>query len=135
MSGLHRSTLGRLALASTIAFGVTSASAQLAPHGPVLVEFSGINQLAAEASRVDMLSQVLSYTLTVDRAGKPTKCKIDREFRRKYIEIALCRPLLKYHEFQPARDADGNAVAGTFKGTIDFNMFYNQDGSSKAREW
>jgi len=111
------------------------AAAQLAPHGPVLIEFDGIHQLAAEASRVGMLSQVLTFTLTVDAAGNPTECTINRTFRRKYIEIALCRPLLKHHSFQPARDPDGNAIEGVYSGSIDFNMFYNQDGSSKAREW
>ncbi len=81
-----------------------------------------------------MLSQKLIYTLTVGPDGKPTACAINRKFRRKYTEIALCRPLVKYHTFKPARNADGEAVEGRYTGSIDFRMFFNQDGSSNMRD-
>lgn len=112
----------------------SSASAQLPPHGPVLVEFTGGNQLAVELARVRLLGQVMTYTLDVDETGKPTKCEIGRKFRRKYVGIALCRPLLKYHTFQPARDTEGKAIAGQYIGTINFNSSVRTDGSRNSRE-
>ncbi len=107
---------------------------QQATSAPKLISFDGAYELAAEASRVGMLSQVLTYTLSVGADGKPTDCEINRKFRRKYVKIALCRPMLKHHTFEPARDANGRAVTGTYEVTVDFRMFFNADGSSKARE-
>lgn len=95
--------------------------------GAVLISFDGIEQLASAATRVGMLSQVLRYTLTVGPDGKPTECTIDRKFRRKYVEVALCKPLLKHHTFQPARDFDGNPMVGSYTSSIDFRMFFNAD--------
>ncbi|QUL38939.1 hypothetical protein [Erythrobacter sp. JK5] len=97
-------------------------------RGPVLVSFDGGHQLAREASRQRLLSQILHYALTIDADGKPIGCALSYKFRRKATEIALCRPLLKYMRFEPARDADGNAVPGTFTGAIDFDMWMTQRG-------
>ena len=43
--------------------------ATIGPNAPVLIEFNGMNQLAAEAGRQRMLSQKLGYTLTIDAKG------------------------------------------------------------------
>lgn len=111
-----------------------TSAAQVETTAPELISFDGIKRLSVEASRVGMLSQELSFTLTVGTDGKPTACKINREFRRKYIEIALCRPLLEHHTFKPARNMDGDAVEGEFTGLLDFRMFFNSDGSSNLRD-
>ena len=107
----------------------------IGPAPAFLISFDGLNELAAAASRVGMLSQVLTYTLTVGPDGKPTDCEFNRKFRRKYVQIALCRPLMKHHTFEPARDASGAPVEGRYSATIDFRMFFNSDGSSKARDY
>lgn len=99
------------------------------------VSFDGVKKLSAEATRVGMLSQVLTYTLTIGPDGKPTDCEFDRTFRRKYVEIALCRPLVKYHRFEPARDANGQPVEGRYSATLDFRMFFNANGSSNLRDY
>ena len=102
--------------------------ATIGPNAPVLIEFNGMNQLAAEAGRQRMLSQKLGYTLTIDAKGNAVDCKLSRDFRRKATEIALCRPILKYSRFRPARDADGNPVSGTYSTAVDFAMWMTQRG-------
>jgi len=96
--------------------------------GPQLIAFDGVQQLTQAASRQRMLTQMLGYTLTVDAAGNATECTLSRKFRRKATELALCRPLLRFSRFEPARDAAGNAVEGTYSGTIDFKMLMSGKG-------
>ena len=87
---------------------------------PVLIEFTGVRQLGRALLRERVLSQVLGYTLTVGPDGTATECELSRDFRRLATKIAICRPLMRYMRFEPARDADGNAVVGTYSNTIAF---------------
>lgn len=98
---------------------------------PKLVAFDGGQQLGKEATRQRVLSQVLTFTIAVDAAGTPTQCSVSRDFRRKYTEIALCRPMLKYLRFEPARDAQGTAVASEYVQTIDFRTWMSEKGDIK----
>ena len=97
-------------------------------RGPRLISFDGMEDLGREASRQRILSQDLGYTITVDPAGKPIKCELSRTFRRKATEIALCRPMLKSMNFEPARDANGTAIEGTYSSVIYFDMWMSQRG-------
>ena len=132
--------IGRLVLARpffamlALVGGAAPLVAQQAPHGPKLVEFNGDRQLTVALVRVGMLRQVLAYTLDVDAQGNPTKCEIKRKFRRKYVEIAVCRPLLKYSRFEPARDASGKAIAGQYSSTITYESLLRSDGSRNSRD-
>ncbi|KEO98743.1 hypothetical protein EH32_06455 [Erythrobacter litoralis] len=100
-------------------------------RGPALVSFDGLDELAAEASRNRMLTQVMTYTLTVGPDGKVADCRLDREFRRRYVATALCRRRIEHHVFEPARDANGNAVEGAYTATVDFRMFLDRKGGSE----
>nr|WP_298927142.1 hypothetical protein [uncultured Erythrobacter sp.] len=111
-------------------------SANLAPKGPrppIVTAFDGVHALGREAARQRLLSQNLDFTLSVDANGKPTECDLAYDFRRKATEIAICRPLLKYMKFEPAIDENGDPVAGTYKSTIDFNLWMTQRGYLEPR--
>ena len=123
------------AVLSMLSLSTAASATEVEAKPAKLIEFDGGQELAVEAIRVGMLTQTLSYTLTVGADGKPTGCELGRDFRRKYVEIALCRTLMKHHSFEPARDAQGNAVEGNFAGQIDFRMFFDQNGNSRANEW
>lgn len=101
---------------------------------PVLVAFDGMERLGAEASRQRLLSEKLGFTITVDATGKATDCDISRDFRRRATEIALCRPFLRDTTFEPARDAAGNPVEGTFYIEVDFDMWMTQRGYLEAED-
>ncbi|MEQ8412196.1 MAG: hypothetical protein RIC51_03440 [Erythrobacter sp.] len=101
---------------------------------PVPLAFDGLRQLAAAAQRQRLLSEVIGFTLEVDEDGNPTDCSLDRDFRRRIVTIELCRPLLEHHRFAPARDAEGNAVSGTYSSRIDFRMWMKLDGYIKREE-
>ena len=97
-------------------------------RGPVFVSFDGLHQLVAEANRQRMLTQELGFTLEIDAEGKPTECELNREFRRRALEIALCRPLLRHMKFEPARDENGEPTTGTYSSVINFQMWMTQEG-------
>ncbi|WP_152434392.1 hypothetical protein [Erythrobacter sp. THAF29] len=88
------------------------------PRDPVLVEFKGGEALAVAVYRQRMLSRMINYTLTVDADGKPTECALTPKLRRKATRVAICRPLLKYMKFEPARDAQGNPTIGQYSSAI-----------------
>ncbi len=100
-------------------------------RGPRLIAFDGLSDLKAAAWRQRLLSQDLHATLTVDPEGKPTDCALSRRFRRKATRLALCRPLLETMVFDPARDASGQPVEGTYKTAIGFEMMMGSDGYLK----
>ncbi len=107
---------------------------QAGGRAPQLIAFEGMERLGAEASRQRLLSEKLGYTITVDAQGKPTDCALSREFRRRATEIALCRPFLRDATFEPALDAEGNAVEGTFFIEVDFDMWMTQRGYLEAED-
>jgi hypothetical protein len=104
------------------------------PRPPVMVGFDGLQQLTAVAQRQRLLTEVIGYTLEVNAEGEPTDCSLDRDFRRRIVTIELCRTLVEHHRFEPARDAEGDAVAGTYSSQIDFRMWMNQRGYLEREE-
>ena len=95
---------------------------------PKLISFEGTHQLGAEATRQRLLSEKIGFTLTIDAEGEVTDCELSRDFRRRATEIALCRPFMRYATFDPARNSQGEAIAGTFFIEIDFDMWMDPDG-------
>jgi hypothetical protein len=92
-------------------------------QAPELVEID-YKTLYRRMMRLGMVSQVLGYTLAVDEAGKPTDCELSRKFRSPYTVKALCKDLMATTTFEPARDAQGNAVAGTYEGEVEIASFF-----------
>ena len=95
---------------------------------PRLLSFDGVERLGAEAGRQRLLSEKLVFTLSIDAEGNVTDCQISRDFRRRAVEIALCRPFFRDTTFEPARDEQGRAIPGTYTTEVDFRMWMNQDG-------
>lgn len=95
--------------------------------GPQLLAFDGIWELVGTSGRLGMLTQVLDYTIKVGADGKPTDCALSRKFRSPSVERQLCDILMRQSRFQPAVDATGNLVAGTYHGRIDFRSFIKPD--------
>lgn len=116
----------RLAICACAASPLAAQEAGFLP--PSLIEFEGVHELVSAARRHGLLTQRLSYTLTIDETGEPSECELDRDFRRKAVTLSICRPLMKYMKFEPARDAMGQAVPGSYTGSIDFRMWMGADG-------
>lgn len=85
-----------------------------------LVSFDGGRELLKTSSRLRVWRGELGYTLDVDTAGTPTGCTLVEEFRMNYVNDKLCEVLLKHHTFEPALDASGTPVEGTYEGRLNF---------------
>ncbi len=94
-----------------------------AAQAPELVEID-YKTLYRRMMQLGMVTQVLGYTLAVDEAGKPTDCELSRKFRSPYTAKALCKELMATTTFEPARDAQGNAVAGSYQGEVEIASFF-----------
>lgn len=95
--------------------------------GPQLIAFDGVRELGSTAARLGMLTQVLEFEIEVGVDGVPTGCALTRKFRSPSVSRQLCDILVRQSRFEPAVDATGNAVAGTYRGRIDFRSFIDPD--------
>ncbi|MEE4339452.1 hypothetical protein [Erythrobacter sp.] len=79
-----------------------------------LVAFDGEQEFLKTSKRLRIWRAAVGYTLSVDEAGKVTGCKLVNEFRKNYVNQMLCEVLVEHHTFEPAHDASGAAVPGTY---------------------
>lgn len=109
------------ALALSPAASANDVAEVVAEGTPVkLISFDGEQRLLQSSNRLRIWRSHLSYTLSVDAEGKVTGCELTEPFRRKYISVQLCKLLSASHTFEPARDADNNAVAGSYTNRISY---------------
>lgn len=110
------------------------------PDGPVIETSQDIGTSAAplpvelvafdyqeffdRATQLGMLSQTLGYTLTVAPDGKVTDCSLARRFKSPYVTKELCEAVSRNAQLNPARDAQGNAVSGTYKGEVQIYSYF-----------
>lgn len=85
-----------------------------------LVSFDGQREFLMTSSRLRVWRSEVGYTLEVDAAGTPTDCRLTEEFRMNYVNDKLCEVLLKHHTFEPAQDASGAPVEGSYEGRLNF---------------
>ena len=67
------------------------------------------------AARRANLIGMTRYELAVDAAGVPTNCTIIKSSGHQILDDRTCELVMKRARFNPARDDAGNAVAGTFR--------------------
>jgi hypothetical protein len=85
-----------------------------------LIEFTGDREFLKTSSRLRVWRGEVGYTLEVDPAGTPTGCHLTEEFRMNYVNDKLCEVLIKHHSFEPAQDASGVPVEGSYEGRLNF---------------
>lgn len=85
-----------------------------------LIEFTGDREFLKQSSRLRVWRGEVGYTLEVDSAGTPTDCRLTEEFRMNYVNDKLCEVLIKHHNFEPAQDASGALVEGSYEGRLNF---------------
>lgn len=92
-----------------------------------LVEFTGDREFLKESQRLRVWRGEVGYTLSVDAAGTPTDCQLAEKFRMNYVNAKLCEVLIKHHSFEPAQDASGEAVEGSYEGRLNFLEIRQKD--------
>lgn len=92
-----------------------------------LIEFTGDREFLKESSRLRVWRGEIGFTLEVDAAGTPTECELADKFRMNYVNVKLCEVLMKHHSFEPAQDASGASVDGTYEGRLNFLEMREKD--------
>jgi hypothetical protein len=92
-----------------------------------LIEFTGDREFLKESSRLRVWRGEVGYTLEVDAAGTPVDCALTEEFRLNYVNDKLCQVLMKHHSFEPAEDASGAPVEGSYEGRLNFMEIRQKD--------
>lgn len=82
-----------------------------------LVDFD-YHRFFERAFRLGLPTQRIAYVLTVGADGKPTDCALNRDYRYAATDRQMCRQIMRVARFNPARDAQGNAVASTYSGEV-----------------
>lgn len=85
-----------------------------------LIAFTGQQEFLKESSRLRVWRSEVDYTLAVDPTGRPTHCELSVKFRMSYVNDRLCNVLLRTHSFEPAQDASGTAIEGTYAGHLNY---------------
>ena len=91
---------------------------------PVQLAAFDYEEFFDRATELGMLSQNLGYTVTVAPDGKVTDCVLSRRFRSPYVTKEMCKAISRSAQFQPSRDAQGNAVSGTYKGDVRIYSYF-----------
>jgi len=92
-----------------------------------LIAFDGEREFLKASTRLRVWRGEVAYTLEVDAAGMPTDCELAEKFRMTYVNDKLCEVLLKHHTFEPARDASGAPVEGTYEGRLNYLEMREKD--------
>jgi hypothetical protein len=101
----------------------TSGSPANDPRPATLVEFD-YDEFFDRATQLGLLTQKLGYTLTVSPEGKATDCTLSRTFRRQFVNKELCKSFMRNARLNPAVDAAGNPITGTYKGEVQMWSFF-----------
>lgn len=85
-----------------------------------LVSWDGDFELLKESRRMRIWRSHIAYRLTVDAQGKVTDCELTETFRMSRINESLCGILSEHHTFEPALDASGTPVEGSYSATMSY---------------
>jgi len=67
-------------------------------------------------------SGVAAFELSINARGRVTNCSITSSTGHSVLDQATCRLLERRARFNPAKDAGGNAVAGTFASSVNWQI-------------
>ncbi|MEO1731418.1 MAG: TonB family protein [Pseudomonadota bacterium] len=68
------------------------------------------------------LTGVAGFTVTIDPSGRVSDCTITRSTGHDVLDGATCRLLTRRARFNPARDANGSKVEGTFSNSVTWQI-------------
>ena len=83
-----------------------------------LVSWDGDFEFMKESRRMRIWRSHIAYNLTVDAEGDVTDCELTESFRLKSVSERLCDILSEHHEFEPAHNAAGEPVEGSYAARI-----------------
>jgi protein TonB len=68
------------------------------------------------------LSGTARFTLAIDATGRVSSCTVTRSSGHAVLDTATCRLIERRARFEPARDDQGNRVAGSYSSAISWTI-------------
>ncbi|MEO5707091.1 MAG: hypothetical protein ABIT10_00690 [Alteraurantiacibacter sp.] len=92
---------------------------------PVLTEARPLLERLAmpEGMVLNHVSLIAQIKVRVDPQGRATECEVQSPSLESRQTRGLCRPLLDFARFEPARDAAGNPVEAIFRIVYSYHIF------------
>ena len=91
------------------------------PANANLVQIFSTDDYPMEAIRREEQGTV-AYRLTISRRGRVTGCEVISSSGSAALDSQTCRILTKRARFEPARNTDGERVAGNYSGRIRWEL-------------
>jgi protein TonB len=115
-------------IAGPVDFGIPTPTPSASPFDPVgaTPRNSPSRWVLDSDYRSSWLRQGLSgaarFTLAIDASGRVTGCTITRSTGHGVLDAATCELVTRRARFDAARDGSGKPVAGSFNGSINWNI-------------
>jgi TonB family protein len=99
-----------------LAGSVAPASPEVEPQGNP-ADWIRFNDFPAEALR-EKKGDAVAFRIAVNAAGAPVNCSIEQSSGSRRLDGAVCDQLMRNGRFQPARNAEGDAIDGQWTSRI-----------------
>ena len=99
---------------------MVSASKPAEPIGVKLVEFDGAFDFLNTSRRLRIWRPAVQFDMKVDEQGHATECEVVDRFRKNYVNIKLCEVAMAHYTFEPARNAQNQAVVGSYRAKLSY---------------
>ncbi|MBW8754267.1 MAG: TonB family protein [Sphingomonadales bacterium] len=103
-------------LALLLAGSVAQTSPEAEPRGNP-ADWIKFQDFPADALR-EKKGEAVAFRITVDAAGAPVNCSIEQSSGSRRIDDVVCDQLMRNGRFQPAKNAEGLAIAGQWTSRI-----------------
>ncbi|MEM7689570.1 MAG: hypothetical protein AAF291_11160 [Pseudomonadota bacterium] len=90
------------------------------PTPAKLIAFDGAHDFMKTSRRLRIWRETVQLDMTVDPQGEATECEVVDRFRKTYINKKLCEVAMAHYTFEPARNAQNEAVEGAYRARISY---------------
>jgi len=90
------------------------------PRSVKVVEFDGAQDFLNMSRRLRIWRPAVHFNMKVNEQGEATDCEVVNRFRKNYVNLKLCEVAMSHYTFEPARNAQDEAVAGSYLAKLSY---------------
>lgn len=94
--------------------------APIQPKSVKLVDFDGAQDFLNTSRRLRIWRPAVHLNMKVNEQGEATDCEVVNRFRKNYVNLKLCEVAMAHYTFEPARNAQDEAVAGSYLAKLSY---------------
>ncbi|MDJ0977348.1 MAG: hypothetical protein QNI87_02315 [Erythrobacter sp.] len=90
------------------------------PTPAKMVAFDGGFDFLKASRRMRVWRPAVELDMTVDTQGHASDCEVVNRFRKNYVNQKLCEIAMAHYTFEPARNAQNEAVEGSYRAHLSY---------------